>query len=63
MKITLRAARVNANIKQEEAARAIGVDKATIINWEKGRTSPRLDQMDKLCRLYNAPIDDIFLPR
>lgn len=60
--ITLAAARVNANLTQEDVANALGVSKGTIINWEKGRISPKYSQMVKLCEIYNMPLDYIFLP-
>lgn len=61
--ISLRAARVNAELTQEAAARGIGVDKATIVSWEKGKTSPRVEHLQALCNLYQISINNIFLPR
>ncbi|WP_368234657.1 helix-turn-helix transcriptional regulator [Anaerotruncus rubiinfantis] len=61
MQISLKAARVNAGLKQREAAKAVGVDVTTIIKWENGKTVPRADQLQTLCRVYNTPIDFIFL--
>ena len=60
--ITLAAARINAGMTQEDAAKAIGVSKWSIINWEKGRVSPKYSQMVKLCEVYKMPLDAIFLP-
>lgn len=59
--ISLKAARVNAKMRQKDAAKKVGVDTSTIINWEKGKTAPRADQLKKLCDIYNVPIDFIFL--
>lgn len=39
-KISLKAARVNAGLTQEEAAKMIGVYSGTVSNWEKGKTFP-----------------------
>lgn len=39
-KITLKAARVNAGLTQEEAAQAINVTGRTLISWENGVTYP-----------------------
>lgn len=61
MRVSLKAARVNANLRQIDAAKKTGVAKTTIISWEKGETHPRADQLETLCSLYNAPIDDIIL--
>jgi DNA-binding XRE family transcriptional regulator len=62
VQITLKAARVNAGLTQEEIASKIHVNKATIINWEKGKTSPSAVQFEKICMLYNVKKDDIFIP-
>lgn len=61
-KISLAAARVNANMTQDQVAQAVGVSKCTIVNWEKGRTSIPFDTLVKLCGIYDAPIDCIFIP-
>lgn len=63
MQISLKAARVNAGMRQTDAAHAIGVDKCTIGNWEKGKTAPRAPQLQDLCRVYGVSVDDIFLRR
>lgn len=50
--ITLKAARVNAKLRQIDVAKAIGVAKATVISWEQYKTVPRVDQVEALCNLY-----------
>lgn len=63
MSWTLRAARVNRGLTQEDAASAIGVTPLTIRKWEKGSTYPDARQIKKLCELYCVHYDDInFLP-
>lgn len=54
-KISLKAARVNANLSQEEAARRIGVCKSTLQSYEKGQTVPAWDTVDEIARVYNFP--------
>lgn len=61
-KITLKAARVNAGLTQEEAAQAINVTGRTLISWEKGVTHPTVDKLLRLCSLYDVQISDIFIP-
>lgn len=61
VQISLKAARVNAELKQCEAAAKIGVSTATIIRWEAGKTAPDSDKLQKLCEVYGVPIDSIFL--
>lgn len=62
VKISLEAARVNANMTQLQVAEALNVSKSTIINWEKGRTKIPFSSLVVLCEMYNFPIDSIFLP-
>lgn len=61
MQITLKAARVNCGLKQNEAAKCLGVDKSTLGNWENGKTFPTADRLAQMCKLYGVGIDDIFL--
>ena len=62
MKITLKAARVNAGYTQKSASQRLGVNRLTLRNWEQGRTFPTISKFDEMCRLYNASREDIFLP-
>lgn len=59
-KITLKAARVNANLSQQEAARRIGVAASTLRNWEAGKTFPNQPKIEKLCEVYGIPFDVLF---
>lgn len=58
-KITLEAARVNAHLRQKDAAKLIGVSAQTLLNWEKGYTSPGLEKALKLCEVYGVEIDNL----
>lgn len=59
MPIHLKAARVNANLTQEEAAKAIGTSKQTIANYELYRTKPDIETAKKMAKLYGLTVDDI----
>lgn len=59
-KITLKAARVNANLSQQEAARRIGVSASTLRNWEAGKTFPNQPKIEKMCEVYGIPFDILF---
>ncbi len=59
-KITLRAARVNAGLTQQEVADELGVALSTVRNWENGTTTPKLPYFVQLCQIYNIPMDGIF---
>lgn len=62
IQISLAAARVNAEMTQETVAKEMHVSKNTVVNWEKGKTEPSISQSKELSRLYNMPLDYIFLP-
>jgi DNA-binding XRE family transcriptional regulator len=61
-KISLAAARVNANMTQDQVAEALSISKVTLINWEKGKTKIPFASLVDLCTLYKFPIDHISLP-
>ena len=64
MRVTIKAARVNANLTQTSFAKAIGVGVKTVQNWESGASSPRADKMPEICKVLNCGIEDIiFLPK
>lgn len=57
--ISLAAARVNAKMKQIDAAKALNVTKQTIIRWEKGRSEPTYSQVCALSEIYQVPIEHL----
>ncbi len=59
-KISLKAARVNAQLSQQEAADRIGVAVSTLRNWEAGKTYPKQPQIEKLCDVYGISFDVLF---
>ena len=63
IQITLTAARVNAGMTQEQVAEIMHISKQTVVNWEKGRVSPGIPEMEMMARIYNMPLDCIFLPK
>lgn len=54
-KISLKAARINAELTQKEAARQIGIAENTLKRYEKGITAPRVDTMEKMSKVYGLP--------
>lgn len=62
LRISLTAARVNANLTQLELAELLGVHRTTVHNWENGKTSPDSSQLRKIGELSHIPTDYIFLP-
>lgn len=52
--LTLKKHRLLHDLTQEEAAKAIGVSKEALSNWERGITFPKPPNIDKLCELYDT---------
>ena len=46
----MRSARVNAGLTQEKMASILGKSANTIIDWEKGRKFPRVDEFEAYCK-------------
>jgi len=62
LRISLAAARVNANMTQQEVADKMQISKAKVIGWEKGRLKISPAELFYLANLYQIPIDNIILP-
>ena len=58
-KVTLPVARKIANLTQKGLGEAVGVSESTVINWEKGRTEPTVNQAMKISEVTNIPLDCI----
>lgn len=59
--ISIRAARVNKELTQKEAARKIGISEKTLRNWERGKAMPRADKFSVLCQIYGISFSDSIL--
>ena len=62
-KISLRAARVNANLSQKTAANQLGISGATRQNYESGKTVPDWDMVKEIEAVYRFPADYILFAR
>lgn len=62
MKLTLKAARVNAGLTQTEFAEALGVSKMTVFEWENGKRRVRPVYMPLIARVTGVSVNDIILP-
>lgn len=63
LKISLKAARINAGLSQKVAAKLLKVSNKTLQSWESGKTSPGAKYIDAICELYHVSYNDInFLP-
>lgn len=61
--MTLKAARVNKGLNQQEATDKIGVSRTTLQAWETYKSFPTVAQLPAIEAAYNVKYDDIiFLP-
>lgn len=64
LRITLKAARVNAGYSQKSAAKALRISNKTLSRWESGESFPNVEKIKLICELYKITYDElIFLPR
>lgn len=64
MRVSLKAARVNAEMKQTDVAAALGVpvDRIKYLESKEGSQRITYETLLTLCALYKCTPDDIFLP-
>ncbi len=63
IQISLAAARVNAELTQKQVSSILNVDRSTVRRWEKGDKIPDYDVSRRLSKIYNMPLDNIFLEK
>jgi|GEM_PF-1969298 len=56
----LRALRLSLHLRQNEAGAKFGVNKRTIVTYEKGNACPNLEFLDKLLHVYNGKPSEFF---
>lgn len=44
----IRKRRLDLNLRQIDVAKIVGCDEMTVVNWEKGHSSPRINRMAKI---------------
>ena len=59
MGMTLKAARINCGLTQIEAAKEIGVSKATLSNWERGICFPNANCIKRIEEVYQTQYDNL----
>lgn len=63
IKISLKAARINAKYRMKDAAQLLGITGRTLLNYETGKTIPDYDVVLKISSLYGIPVDYLFFER
>lgn len=59
MSITLKAARVNANLSLKEVSENLHISVDTLRSWESAKTFPNVPQISKLEKLYGVDYSNI----
>ena len=59
MSITMKAARVNQNLNQAEAAKLLGISRKTLQNYEAGASFPDVPILKRIESLYKVSYSDI----
>ena len=59
MRITMKAARVNRNLNQAEAAKLLGISRKTLQNYEAGASFPDIPILKRIESLYKVSYSDI----
>ena len=63
IKMSLKAARVNAGFTQCELADKLGVSRQTVSFWERGERKPTKRSIIAFCAVVGVSERDIFLPK
>lgn len=61
-KFTLSAARVNANLTQQELAEKLGVSRTLVNRWENGKSEMRPIHVYAFCYVTGLSLDELLLP-
>lgn len=56
---SLKTARVNKGLNQQEVADALGISRQAISKWENNKTYPDIDNLALLSELYEVSLDDL----
>lgn len=59
IKMSMAAARKNAKLTQAQASEALNISRATLSNYEKGKTIPDCKIAGEIAKLYNLSTDNI----
>lgn len=62
-KISMKAARVAANMTQEQLAEKLGVSRQLVFEWENGKREVRAVYFYAFCHVTGFSEDDILLPK
>ena len=56
MRLNIIAKRKELNLRQEDLAAKVGLAKTTVASWEQGQSSPDIDTIAKLLRIFDMDL-------
>lgn len=59
MKLSMKAARINANLRPKQMAAKVDVTDATVRNWERGKGLPNIQQAQQWAVACSLLLEDI----
>lgn len=59
-KVSLKSARVNAGLTQDEFAKLMGVHRNTVASWEADPKCMSIQEAEKTCKVLNKNFEQIF---
>ena len=51
--------RIKANLRQEQAADALHIDRSTVAKWETGKAKPRAEKLPAIAKLYHCTVGEL----
>ena len=51
------------DLSQAELAKKVGANINTVVNWEKGRSKPTIDQLMRMSQLFGVQEQDLLHPK
>ena len=55
----LKITRKSCGLTQKAVAQELGVVESCYANWEQGRTEPNIDNLRKICKIFDISLDDL----
>lgn len=59
IKLSIKSARINKGLTQNEACGLIGVSATTLGNWENGKSHPSIEKARKMSEVYEMPLNSL----
>ena len=62
-KLSMKAARVLANMTQDDIADKMGISRQCVSHWENGKNNISASQLEQFCEIVGIKMNEIFLPK